>query len=160
MEVFCYVMLLLAAVCLQQADSGVSTAKEGEKPPVDCSSYILSPKDVEKMSKCISQATIEQIINNITNATAKKIEGLQSELPKMKSLFTTELQELRKKVHQLEKNLNSSHWQCKLSECSFRSLDILPTRSTRLPGLEKQRLPYFWHLSSVSGKWAAFGSLL
>lgn len=75
------------------------------------------------MSKCISQAMIEQIVNNITNATAKKIAGLQSELPKIKSMFTTELQELRNKVHQLEKNLNSSHWQCKLSECSFRSLD-------------------------------------
>ena len=147
-------MLLLAVLCQHSADSNVSTAKKGDKPPLDCSSYIVTPEDVEKMTKCINQAMIEQIIKNITNATSKKIENLQSELPKLKSLFTTEVLELRNKVYQLEKKLNSSRWPCKLSKYSFGSIYLLllsSTRPARLSGLEKQRFSCFRHLSSVSG---------
>ena len=136
--------MLLLAVCLHCANSSVSTAKEGESPPIDCSSYILRPEDVRKMTKCIDQAIIQQIIANITAATNKKMTALESELPKMKSLFTMELKELRKKVQLLEKKVNSSRWHYKLYESlfySFLPLLLLSIRSSGLSGLEEQRLP-------------------
>lgn len=112
MGAFFNVMLLLAA-CLHCANSKVATVKEEEekKHEIDCSAYIIRPEDIAKMSKCIDQAMINEIIKNVTEATNGKIRALEKQLPRMKSLFTQELQELRDKVHQLEIRVNTS---CKL----------------------------------------------
>ena len=127
MGALCYAMLLLLAVLLHCADStGVATVKEGEKGPLDCSNYIVRPEDIEKMGKCIDQAIIDRIIKNITDTTNGKIKTLENELPKMRSSFNKELQQLRTKVQQLEKTINSSqaHWKhiCKLFKLLLHSL--------------------------------------
>lgn len=128
MGALCYAMLLLAA-CLHCANSSATTVKEGEKKPADCSTYIIRPEDIEKMGKCVNLAIIEQIINNITNATNEKINAME------------------KRVRQLEKTVNSSQvrWQhiCKLFKLLLRILPLLPLfiRSSGLSRLEEQRLP-------------------
>lgn len=110
LDSFYYVILLLA-VCLHCASSMVSTVREGENPPDDCS-YILRPEDVNKMAKCIDQAIIQQIIANITAATTEKMKELESKIPKLEASFTAKLQQLTKKVDQLEKIVGPSCRQC------------------------------------------------
>ena len=128
MGAFCYTMLLLA-VCLHCANSSATTVKEGEKKPIDCSSYIIRPEDIEQMGKCINQAIIDRIINNITNATNGKIKAMEERLQR------------------LEKTINSSQvrWQhiCKLFKPLLRTLLLSPLsiRSSGLSRLEEQWLP-------------------
>jgi len=131
MGAFCYAMILVAA-CLHCTSSRVVTAvQEG----IDCSKHTIKPGELQVMKNCMSQAIIELIIKNVTEATTGEIKAIERKIPSLEA----ELCHLRNKVHKLEKQINSSHTNCQCNNCKLSFYNILfiilLTSSIRCSGL-------------------------